>query len=120
MGILRKIVGPRSKYDRSIPYTYEARISIIDGSDEYNSYFSDTICGLVEYLHKHGIRPDEVKVLEIYQDRELAIDARLFTSNEREWLFKPEICRAFEQHYEGHIWGNACSFDDRDRVAIGP
>lgn len=120
MKLLRKIVGPRSKYDRSIPYTYEARVSVMEGSDEYNSYFSDTICGLVEYLHRRGIRPEEVKVLEIYQDRELAIDAELFTSRKCEWLFKPEICRAFERHYEGHIQEYTCSFVDRDRTASGP
>ena len=28
MGLMRKILGPRSKYDKSIPYTYEARIEL--------------------------------------------------------------------------------------------
>jgi len=55
MSLLEKILGPKSKYDKSIPYTYEARIRILEGSDEYNSYFSDTICGLVEYLHRNGV-----------------------------------------------------------------
>jgi len=60
---LKKYLGPKSKYDKAILYTYEARIRIIEGSDEYNSYFSDTICGLVEYLHQNDIKPDEVQII---------------------------------------------------------
>ncbi len=42
VGILRNLLGPKSKYDKSIPYTYEARVAIIEGAEDYNSYFSDT------------------------------------------------------------------------------
>ena len=120
MSLFEKTLGPRSKYDKSIPYTYEARIRIIEGSDEYNSYFSDTICGLVEYLHKNGIRPDEVQIIEVYQERELPVDVKLFTTPERQWLFKPDICRSFEEHYKGHIQENGCTFNDRDHKGSGP
>jgi len=120
MSLIKNILGPKSKYDKSIPYTYEARIRIIEGSDEYNSYLSDTICGLVEYLHQNGIKPDEVQIIEIYQEREQPIDAGLFTSPGQQWLFKPEICRAFEVHYKGHIQKNTCSFNDRNPVGSGP
>ena len=77
MSLLEKILGPKSKYDKSIPYTYEARIRILEGSDEYNCYFSDTICGSVDYLHQNGIRPDEVQIIEVYQQRELPLDVKL-------------------------------------------
>jgi hypothetical protein len=117
--MFEKIFGPKSKYDKSIPYTYEARIRIVEGSDEYNSCFSDTICGLVKYLHKNGIGPEEVQIIEVYQDRELPIDVNLFTTPDHQWLFKPEICRSFEEHYKGHIQGNTCSFKDRNCGGIG-
>lgn len=120
MTLFEKILGPISKYDKSIPYTYEARSHILDGGDEYNSYFADTICGLVEYLHQRGLRPDEVQVFEVYQDRELQIDVALYTSPDREWLFKPEICHAFEQYYKGHIQESSCTFKDRDCRGSGP
>ena len=120
MGLLGKILGPKSKYDKSLPYTYEARISIFEGSEEYNSYFSDTICGLVEYLHQNDIKPDEVQIFEVYQGHESAIDAKLLTTADHQWLFKPDICHAFEEHYKGHIQDNTCSFNDRDGKGRGP
>jgi hypothetical protein len=53
MGIIKNFIGPKSKYDKTIPYTYIAKVQIIEGvTDEnmMNYYFSDTICGLIEYL----------------------------------------------------------------------
>ncbi|MDH4216722.1 MAG: hypothetical protein OEV23_07520 [Gallionella sp.] len=120
MSMLEKILGHISKYDKNLPYTYEARKLIIEGSDEFNSYFSDTICGLVEYLHQNGIKPDEVQIVEIYQERELRVDAKLFATSGQRWLFKPEICRSFKEHYQGHIQENTCTFNDRDGSGSGP
>lgn len=120
MGIRERILGPKSKYDRSLPYTYEARVRLFDDGDEYKSYFADTICGLVEYLDRNRVQPDEVTIYEVYRERELPIDARFFTTPNHAWLYKPDICRAFEQHYPGHIWNKTCSFRDRDRRGVGP
>lgn len=120
MSLLGKIIGPESKYDASLPYTYEARIPVIEGSDEFNSYFADTICGLVEYLHQNNIKPHEVQIFEIFQNKESPIDAKLFTTADHEWLFKPDMCRAFEEHYKGHIQEHSCSFNDRDCKGSGP
>jgi len=120
MGILDKILGPKSKYDESLPYVYEARIRMFAEGEEYKSYFSDTVCGLIEHLHRQSIDPDGVAIFEVYREQELPIDSRLFTTAEQQWMFKPDICRAFEQHYPGHIHGQACSFKDRDRGTAGP
>lgn len=120
MNMLEKFLGPKSKYDKSLPYTYEARIPIFEGEAEYNSYFSDTICGLVDYLHHNNITPDEVKIVEVYQKREAPIDGRMFTTPDHQWLFKPAICRSFEKHYKGHIRDHSCSFKDRDCRGCGP
>lgn len=120
MSVFEKVLGPKSKYDKSLPYTYEARISIFEGSGEHNSYFADTVCGLVEYLYQNNIKPEEVEIFEVYQDRETRVDKMLFTSSDRQWLFKPEICRAFEEHYKGHIREDFCSFSDRDGTGSGP
>lgn len=120
MSILEKMLRPKSKYDKSLPYVYEARIRMFEESAEYKSCFSDTICGLIEHLHRQRIEPDGVTIFEVYREQESPIDARLFTTSDQQWLFKPDICRTFEQHYPGHIHGQACSFKDRDRDAIGP
>ncbi|TXT21010.1 MAG: hypothetical protein FD134_2795 [Gallionellaceae bacterium] len=120
MSVLGKVIGPKSKYDRSLPYTYEARIRIFEGGEEYSSYFADTICGLVEHLHKNKIGPGDVQIVEIYQDKETLVDAKLFTTPDCQWLFKPELCRSFEEYYKGHIREDSCSFDDRDCKGVGP
>lgn len=120
MKLLDKILGPKSKYDQNLPYTYEARVPIAEGSEEYNSYFSDTICGLVEYLHDNEITPDRAQILEIYRETEKLIDAQYFTTPDRQWRFKPDICRAFEVHYKGHIQDHTCSFKDRNKGGYGP
>lgn len=120
MGLIERILGPKSKYDKSLPYTYEARVRILEGSDDYNSYLADTICGLVEYLQRNGIRPDEVQIYEIYQEQEFLLDAKRFAIDAEQWIFKPDICRAFEDHYKGHIHPDGCSFDDRNCKGRGP
>ncbi len=120
MNILERILGPKSKYDKSLPYTYEARIRMFEESDEYKSYFSDTICGLIEYLHRNKIPPAGVKIVEVYLEQESPIDHRFFTTSDQQWLFKPDICRAFEKHYAGHIRDKTCSFKDRGRAGVGP
>ena len=120
MSLLNKILGPESKYDKSLPYTYEARVPIVEGGETYNSYFSDTICGLLEYLGENRIGPDGVKIFEIYQTQELLIDHSMCITPDNAWLSKPDICRAFKQHYKGHIQEGSCSFKDRDREGCGP
>ncbi len=120
MSLIEKILGPKSKYDKSLPYTYEARVPIFEGSEEYNSYLADTICGLVEYLHKNSIRPGEAQIFEVYQEREYPIDATRLATPDRQWLFKPALCHAFEDHYKGHIHEGSCSFRDRNHEGSGP
>lgn len=120
MGLLGKLFGPKSKYDHSLPYTYEARVRIFEDEDEFKTFVSDTICGLIEHLEQNGVAPDEAEIYEIYLERETAIAASLFTNAEGRWLKRPEICRAFEQHYPGHIRESSCSFEDRERACLGP
>ena len=120
MELFEKIRGPKSKYDKSLPYTYEARMRILEGSDEYNSYFSDTICGLVEYLHRNQVHPGEVEIFEVYREQEFPVEAKRFTTPDHQWLLKPDICRAFENLYPGHIHDDTCSFNDRDCKGSGP
>lgn len=120
MGLLGKILGPKSKYDKSLPYTYEARIRTFEDGSEHKTYLSDTICGLVEHLERNGIAPAEAEIFEVYRERETPIDARLLAGAEGRWLSRQELCRAFERHYPGHIHATGCSFEDRERGCLGP
>ena len=124
MGLLAKLLGPKSKYDESLPYTYEARVRIFeeadDEGDEFKSFLSDTICGLIEHLQRSGIGPDEAELYEIYRKNETPIPASLLVDADGQWLTKQALCRAFEQHYPGHIQPGSCSFEDRERGCLGP
>ncbi len=131
MGIVRKFLGPRSKYDKSLPYTYEARVDVLSGRGTepvYDHYFSDTICGLIEYLKDNDIKPSDVQLFGVYQKKEIPLKTTYCTTPDGAWLHRPDICKSLEDHYrnsleeryKGHIDDGACSFEDRDRKGMGP
>lgn len=129
MGIIGKFLGPKSKYDPTIPYTYVAKVSVVPGNkDLANHFFSDTICGLIEYLDENLISPEEVELFGCYQKKEIPIDLKYCLDNKGKWLKRPDLCHSFEVHYKetleeqyiGHIERGECSFEDRDRHGIGP
>lgn len=120
MSLVNQFFGPKSKYDDSLPYTYEARVPVIAGEDDYNSYISDTICGLVRYLKEHNLTSDEVTIYEIYKTKEKVIENKLCTDNQGQWLKKSDICKSFQNHYKGHVFKGGCSFQDRETKVVGP
>ncbi|RME34419.1 MAG: hypothetical protein D6786_04960 [Gammaproteobacteria bacterium] len=120
MKILDRLLGPASKHDPDLPYTYEARVPVVEGEELCNSYFSDTICGLIDYLEEHGIGPSQVSIYEIYQEEERPIDISLCVDAQGRWLHRPDLCRALQDHYKGHIYAAGCDFADRDRSGYGP
>jgi hypothetical protein len=128
MGLIRKVLGPHSKYDKSLPYTYMAKVAVIPGEDDEFSYFyADTICGLVEYLDERDIGPEEVELFGIYQKQEIPIETVHLISGSNKWLKRPDICRSLEktyqetreERYKGHVEKDECAFDDRDRKGRG-
>jgi hypothetical protein len=128
MKILRKILGPKSKYDKSLPYTYLAKEEIIKGDVLYSYYYSDTLCGLVEHLDKKEVPPQDVEIFGLYKGKEKKLDKSILYDENNNWLLRPEICKALEQYFEetknslykGHNELEPCMFDDRDRAGEGP
>jgi len=129
MGLHTRVMGPRSKHDRTLPYTYYARVPAVEGRDEYFLYyFGDTICTLIDYLDQNGIAPGDVEIFGVYRQSDIAIDTTRCTSAQGGWLHRPDICRALELHfaetrdarYKGHIERGTCAFDDREREGAGP
>ncbi len=130
MNIIRKFLGPKSKYDKSLPYTYEARIDVLywkRAEPMYSYYYSDTICSLVEYLDTNNITEVEVEIFGIYLKKEIPLDKKYCLSEDGKWLKRPDICKSLEDHYKktleeqykGHIANGECAFDDRDRQGSG-
>lgn len=117
---VEKLLGPKSKYDNSLPYTYEARVAVLEWTEAYNSYFSDTICGLIDYLREKNISPDQVALYEIYQEHEAPLKIRYCIDEHDLWLARPRLCESLRDHYKGHIEDGHCSFNDRSKAACGP
>jgi hypothetical protein len=129
MGIIRKFIGPKSKYDKTIPYTYTAKVQIIEGDEDLvHHYFADTICGLIEYLDENNISPKVVKLFGCYLKQEIPLDLKYCISEDGKWLKRPAICHSLEAHYrdtleeqyKGHVELGECSYGDREREGSGP
>lgn len=130
MGIVETTMGKRSKRDRNLPYTYEAWVDVLEGRGReplFDYYFSDTLCGLIDYLDEKGIRPEEVRLNGVYRGQITRLSPDL-CSKDGVWLKRPELCRVLEQHYlcthdeayRGHVEKGHCSFEDRSRQGQGP
>lgn len=131
MGVLSKWAGPKSKRDRTLPYTYEARVDALGGQGSEpvpESYFADTICGLIDYLDGNDIPPARVELFGVYRQEQIPLDAALCADAEGRWLARPGVCQALENHYRetlderyrGHVDRGACAYEDRDRQGSGP
>ena len=115
-----RLLGPQSKYDKSLPCTYEARVSVVEWDEAYNSYYSDTICGLIDYLRQKNISPDRVTLYEVHHDHESAVETRLCLDDHDLWLSRPKLCQSLLDHYKGYIGNRNCSFMDRNHIAFNP
>jgi len=131
MGIIRHFIGPKSKYDKSIPYTYEARTDVLSGQGDepvYDSYFSDTVCGLIAYLDEQDIKPDEVQLIGLYLGEEIPLEIKYCTTPQGKWLQPPALCKSLERRYKktmekrykGHVADGECSYEDRNKKGSGP
>jgi hypothetical protein len=131
MGIVETVMGPRSKRDKGLPYTYEAWVDILDGQGReplFDHYFSSTICGLVEYLDEKSLQPADVRLYGVYRGRKTRLSMELFMADDGGWVKRPELCHILEEQYEqthdecyrGHVDRGTCAFDDREREGSGP
>jgi hypothetical protein len=120
MSILRDLLGPESKYDRRLPFTYEARVVVTGVPGMTESYVSDTLCGLLERLADERVEPGEATVLEVRPEGELPLLVEHCLAADGSWLRRPAACRSFAAHYAGHERSGRCCYRDRSRTADGP
>lgn len=124
-------IKPRSKKDKSLPYTYEAWVDILAGLGRdpvYDHYLSDTLCGLVEVLEQEGIQSVHARLFGQFRGQQTELDTKLCTDEAGNWLQRPHLCHVLEEHYEhtheecykGHVEKGHCQFEDRDRQGVGP
>ncbi|KAA3636360.1 MAG: hypothetical protein DWP97_02930 [Calditrichaeota bacterium] len=131
MAGIRKLIQPKSKYNNSIPFTYEAKVDILHGYNGlhlYNTYISDTICGLLDYLAERQIKPDDVQIVGVYKNKETSFDISVCIDEKGDWLSRPNICKKLESHfrmtmedaYKGHTGNETCLYNDRNTKGYGP
>jgi hypothetical protein len=120
MSILRNVLGPKSKYDHRLPYTYEAQMTVTGVEGMTESYVCDTLCGLLERLADEKAEPAEVTILEVRPEGEFPVLLEHCLGVDGTWLRRPEACRSFESHYAGHEKTGRCCYRDRSRAADGP
>lgn len=120
MSILEKVLGPKSKYDHRLPYTYEARVVEPGVPGMTASYVSDTLCALLERLAEAKVEPGEATLLEIRPEGEFPVLLEHCLGADGSWLRRPEACRSFEAHYAGHEKTGRCCYRDRSRATDGP
>ena len=120
MNIVERILGPASKSDRRLPYTYEAKVPVSGVEGMVQRYLDDTLGGLLEALDKAGISPDEVRIVEVRPTGDFPVLIEHCTGTDERWLRRPEACRSFKAHYAGHTDDGRCCYVDRSREASGP
>ncbi len=119
MSILQKVLGPASKYDRRLPYDYEASVAVAGVPGMVNHYFCDTLCGLLERLADERIDPAEVAIVENHREGAVPILIEHCVGADGAWLRRPEACRSFALHYPGHEKAGRCCYRDRSRESVG-
>lgn len=131
MGIFTKSPMPASKHDKAIPYTYEARVDLLHGRGSepmVESYFADTLCGIVSLVAEEGLAAGAVCLYAVYRKEQAELDLEPCLDEDGRWLSPPKLCRSLEQHfattrderYRGHVEHSSCTFEDRDRRGHGP
>ena len=121
MNLIRKLFGAKSKYDKTLPYTYEARIYAVEGDEEeFVSCVSDTICGLIDYIMENEHNPVRTKLFEIYTDKEIPIPEDCFLSEDGKWLPKEVLCERMTSRYGEARTEHNCQFRDREQTPSGP
>ena len=120
MSILRNVLGPKSKYDRRLPYTYEAKVVVTGVPGMTQSWVDDTLCGLLEKLAEEGVEPSEATLREVRPEGEVPILVEHCLGADGRWLRRPEACCVFEERYAGHERTGRCNYRDRGRAADGP
>jgi hypothetical protein len=130
MNLARMILGPKSKYDQTLPFTYYAITHQEIGLEEFTQqYYADTICGLVQYLDKKNIPPETVSLYGAYVNgKDKILETTSCTDQNGTWLSRPTICESMETCYKktkndcyrGHQKNGRCNFDDRSNTGSGP
>ncbi len=116
---LAKLFG--SKYDKKIPYTYQAIINVVEDEDSIKvSYLADKICTLTNFLKKRQVDPKTVTVFEVYNGKETLVPQDCYMTEEGKWFPKTKLCSPMTSRYGEAKDEHTCQFRDRNNRICGP
>jgi len=119
MNLLTKVLG--SKYDRNIPYSYQAIINVVADDDSIQvSYLADKICTLTNYLRKCQVTPESITIFEVYEGKETLIPKDCYTSEDGKWSPRAKLCAPMTSRYGEPNDELTCQFRDRNNRICGP
>ncbi len=119
MNFLTKRLG--SKYDKDIPYTYQAIINVVEDDDSIQvSYLADKICTLTNFLKKRHITPETVTLFEIFNGKETLISKECYMTEDGQWFSKSQLCQPMTGRYGEPKNEHNCQFRDRNNQVSEP
>ncbi|MBV1959271.1 MAG: hypothetical protein KUG53_00930 [Pseudomonadales bacterium] len=119
MGLLERVFG--SKYNKRLPYTFEARINVLEDDTSLQKYvYADSFCALTNGLKKRRQDPEQVEIYEIFQGREGKIPKHCYLSEEGCWEPRMKLCDSLCSRYRDPSVVPECEFSDRDREVAYP
>ena len=93
MSLKRKFLGPKSKYDKSLPYTYMAKAQIMKVIQIWFQHILQILfVDLLNIWMQRKITPNEAELFGIYRKDEIKLDKKILIDNKGNWLLRPEIC----------------------------
>jgi hypothetical protein len=110
-----------SKYDKKIPYAYQAIINIVEDDDSIQvSYLADKICTLSNFLKKRQVAPETITIFEVYDGKETLIPKDCYTTEDGKWFPKTKLCYPMTSRYGEPKDEQTCQFRDRNNRVCGP
>ncbi|RLA20349.1 MAG: hypothetical protein DRQ61_02205 [Gammaproteobacteria bacterium] len=117
MGFLEKNFG--SKYNRRLPYTFEARINVLEDDETLQTHlYADSFCALTNRLKKQLQDPKQVEIYEVFHDREGKVPEESYMSDEGRWEPRMKLCSSLCGRYRDPDVEPECEFGDRERDLV--
>lgn len=117
MAFLEETFG--SKYNKRLPYTFEARINIVEDDPSFQTYlYADSFCALTNRLKKQLLDPKQVEIYEVFQNREGKVPEESYLSDEGRWEPRMKLCSSLCGRYRDPNVEPECEFSDRKRDSV--
>ncbi len=110
-----------SIYGDALPYAFEAVIYPPGEDDSIRvSYVADTICALINFLRNRKEDPAEIRLFEVFGNKEVPIPEKCYLGENGRWLPRGKLCNPMTKRYGEPMNETNCRFRNRDDSVCGP